>query len=158
MYLLLNWIKNRYFIFIIIIITLYIIGLVVVNNILYIDYILITYICFIELGNRNDIFILSIITGLIMDLLYSPIVGVYLIVFFLFFIASEIYRNYVNFEKLNIRIFFYLSIILVYINFSLVVFRYPLDTFLAININRLSLDISVCLLLFILIKRIQRAL
>ena len=154
----LNWIKNRYFIFIIIIITLYIIGLVVVNNILYIDYILITYICFIELGNRNDIFILSIITGLIMDLLYSPIVGVYLIVFFLFFIASEIYRNYVNFEKLNIRIFFYLSIILVYINFSLVVFRYPLDTFLAININRLSLDISVCLLLFILIKRIQRAL
>ena len=93
-----------------------------------------------------------------MDLLYSPIVGVYLIVFFLFFIASEIYRNYVNFEKLNIRIFFYLSIILVYINFSLVVFRYPLDTFLAININRLSLDISVCLLLFILIKRIQRAL
>jgi len=157
MYLLLNWIKNRYFIFIIITITLYITGLVVVNNILYIDYILITYICFIELGNRNDIFILSIITGLIMDLFYSPIVGVYLIVFFLFFIASEIYRNYVNFEKLNIRIFFYLSIILVYINFSLVVFRYPLDTFLAININRLSLDIFVCLLLFILIKRIQSA-
>jgi hypothetical protein len=157
MYLLLNWIKNRYFIFIIITITLYITGLVVVNNILYIDYILITYICFIELGNRNNIFILSIIAGLIMDLFYSPIIGIYLIVFFLFFIASEIYRNYVDFEKFYIRISFYLAIILVYINFNLVIFRYPLDAFLAININRLSLDIFVCLLLFILIKRIQSA-
>jgi len=91
--------KNRYFIFIIITITLYITGLVVVNNILYIDYILITYICFIELGNRNNIFVLSIIAGLIMDLFYSPIIGIYLIVFFLFFIASEIYRNYVDFEN-----------------------------------------------------------
>jgi len=154
---LLNWIKNRYFIFIIITITLYITGLVVVNNILYIDYILITYICFIELGNRNNIFILSIIAGLIMDLFYSPIIGIYLIVFFLFFIASEIYRNYVDFEKFYIRISFYLAIILVYINFNLVIFRYPLDAFLAININRLSLDIFVCLLLFILIKRIQSA-
>jgi hypothetical protein len=158
MYLLLNWIKNKYFIFIIVILFLYIINLILLDIISCIDYILILYLCFIELGNKNNVLSLSIITGLLIDLLYSPVIGIYLLVFFLFFITSEIYRNYVDFEKFYIRFLFYLCITVIYINFNLFFYNYTLDAYMVININRLSLDILSMLFSFIIMKRIQRAL
>jgi hypothetical protein len=158
MYLLLNWIKNKYFIFIIVILFLYIINLILLDIISCIDYILILYLCFIELGNKNNVLSLSIITGLLIDLLYSPVIGIYLSIFFLFFITSEIYRNYVDFEKFYIRFLFYLCITVIYINFNLFFYNYTLDAYMVININRLSLDILSMLFSFIIMKRIQRAL
>lgn len=157
MYLLLNWIKNKYFIFIIIILVLYVINLVICNAIAYTDYILIIYLLFIESGKRENILYLSIIAGLIIDIIYSPIIGLYLLIFILFFIGSEIYRNYVNFEKFYIRMFFYLSIVVIYINYSLLIYKYPLDVYILFNINRLSLDMFFTFFLFLIIKRLQRA-
>ena len=157
MYLLLNWIKNKYFIYIILTVFIYVFGLVAFNYISNIDYLMVLYICFIECGNRNNIFSLSIMTGIIADILYSPIIGISLFIFFLIYIISIIYKNYVDFEKFYIRIIFYIVIIMVYINYQLVLYNYPLDIFLSINIRRLSLDMLVVLLVFVLAKRFQRA-
>jgi hypothetical protein len=157
MYLLLNWIKNKYFIYIISTITIYIIGLVAVNYISCIDYLMLLYICFIEFGNKNNIFSLSIITGFIADIFYSPIIGISLIVFFLIYIALIIYKNYVDFEKFYIRIIFYMTILLIYINYNLVLYNYPLDAFIVFNIKRVCFDMFMVLLVFIIVKRILRA-
>jgi cell shape-determining protein MreD len=118
---------------------------------------MVLYICFIEFGSRNNILSLSIVTGLIADIFYSPIIGISLFIFFLIYIALIIYKNYVDFEKFYIRIIFYMAIIMIYINYNLVLYDYPLDAFLVFNIKRLSLDVLIVLLVFTLVKRIQRA-
>jgi hypothetical protein len=157
MYSLLNWIKNKYFLFIVLNLLFYILNLAVFNAISYVDYSLAIYLCFVELGNRNNIFPLSVINGFILDCLNNHLIGWYLILFFMFFLMSEVYRNYVNFEKLYIRLLFYLSVIIIYINYNLLIYHYPLQAYVSFNVNRLSSDILFVFLLFLLFKRVKSA-
>lgn len=153
MYLLYNLIENRYTIYISLILLLYIINLVFWSILSVFDFILVLYIIFLELFKREKFIYISILTGFMLDLLYMPIIGIYMLLFYTFYIIKLIYFKFFNFDHFNIRFFFYCILIFIYINFNLIYYGFSYEYFMPIVMQRFLIDIFFILLINYTIKR-----
>lgn len=149
MSLLLNLLKNRYLLITLSILIIYILDLILYGVFSHVDCVFLIFIIFIEFCRGRELAV-SLLTGFLEDILYSPVIGIFTLFYFFLFIFKNIYARFVDYNNAGTRLILYIILTLLYINFNLILYTFPLTAYIHYNLIHFMLDFAVIVLLFIL--------
>jgi len=146
---------NRYTLCISILSLCYILTNLIDGALNYIDYPLIMFVIYLELYDDESLIAISCILGVLYDLASSNIVGVTTFLFLMFAIIRPFYLRHLYYNKIVIKIFYYISIPFVYIFLKLLLHGYSELAFKYILIKHFIPDIMI-ILVILSVMRLKR--